>query len=277
MTPEQIVGRMASAGDPQWEQLNSVEGTSGTTPKQVLEALGSMAGGVYTHSLPYDKMLNNGVFTAVAWNDAHDEEFLSNVDDFYNYQAGMFLDDEGFYHDRGLKYRFDPRGETGGQNVYIVAPSLDKTPAALTEVPTSSIFPARPRTVAAGYDSVRGVLTVLFRDATLYNYYQVDPREWGAFLSSRSKGRYIKKYLDGKIRGVADVGGIPREHRELMYRVARTTQVIQKGLTGRQSGRSKQVVSSETKMRAKRQYARQATKAYARATPSISLPTSRKK
>lgn len=273
MTPDQIVGRMRSAGDAQWERLNSVEGTEGTTPGQVLGALSSVSGGIYGQPLPYDKLLTEGVFSAVAWDDAHDDMHITNVDDYYNYQAGMFLDDEGFHEDRGMKYRFDPRGENGGWDASVVAPSLDKSPAALTEVPTSSIFPARPRTVAAGYDSVRGVLTVMFRDGTLYNYYAITPLEWGQFLNARSKGRFIKRFLDGKIRGVADVGGIPRQHRELMYRVARTTQVIQKGRTRRQSAATKQKVAASTKLRAQRAYARQSTKAYAKTVAVVKPPT----
>ena len=41
-----------------------------------------------------------------------------------------------------------------------------ESPAALTDIPTSSTNVRRPRTVAAGYDEEREVLTVMFRDGT---------------------------------------------------------------------------------------------------------------
>lgn len=107
----------------------------------------------------------------------------------------------------------------------------DHAPAPITLNPTSSIYPPRPRTVAAGYDLDREVLTVVFRDGTLYNYYGVDQFTWMNFKRAHSKGRFIRLYLDGKSRGAAfvDPSSMPREYVEALYRTARTAQVAQQG------------------------------------------------
>lgn len=105
----------------------------------------------------------------------------------------------------------------------------DETPAELTLVPTSTTNPERPRTVAAGYDKVDNKITVVFRDGTFYNYYQVTPTEWQAFKARVSKGRYIYSYLDSKPRGPADIAGISATARKAFYRLARGSQVHYKG------------------------------------------------
>ena len=105
-------------------------------------------------------------------------------------------------------------------------PDMDTAPAPMSVVPTNTINPARPRTVAAGYDRSRKVISVVFRDGTFYNYYRVDPREWQAFKMSRSKGRYIKAHLDGKPRGYADVGAVPVNVRSALYNVMRAQQIM---------------------------------------------------
>ena len=108
-------------------------------------------------------------------------------------------------------------------------------PAAITEVPTSTINPDRPRTVAAGYDKDRRCLTVVFRDGTYYNYYNVSPLEWSNFKRAHSKGRFILAFLDSKPRGVADVAQLPDYARSALYRVVRTGQISRQGMTGRQT------------------------------------------
>lgn len=107
----------------------------------------------------------------------------------------------------------------------------------ITDVPTSSTNYSRPRTVAAGYDPSRNTMTVVFRDGTFYNYYEVSPQEWQAFSASYSKGSpwlnrgYAKgrQKTDGlfvrKPRGYADVSQIDPRIREQLYRVSRATQV----------------------------------------------------
>lgn len=105
----------------------------------------------------------------------------------------------------------------------------DTRPAPLSVVPTSTTNPARPRTVAAGYDKYRQVITVVFRDGTWYNYYECDPATWQAFKSRVSKGQYIYKYLDFHARGPANVNDFSDDARQMMYRVVRTTQIHLQG------------------------------------------------
>jgi hypothetical protein len=61
---------------------------------------------------------------------------------------------------------------------------------------TETSNPDRPRTVGAGYDVTRYILTVQFRDMTLYNYYDVPPEIWSEFRSAMSKGQYMQRDLD---------------------------------------------------------------------------------
>lgn len=104
-----------------------------------------------------------------------------------------------------------------------------------SQVPTSSTDYSRPRTVAAGYDPVRSTMTVVFRDGTFYNYYEVSESEWFAFKSSISKGnpwlnRKNKNQASdglfvGKPRGYADVSNVSPQIREALYRISRTQQI----------------------------------------------------
>lgn len=73
--------------------------------------------------------------------------------------------------------------------------------APLTDAPTSSTNPQRPRTIAAGYASSTRTLSVVFRDGTPWNYYEVSPLEWANFRRAKSKGRFIRLYLDAKPYG----------------------------------------------------------------------------
>jgi hypothetical protein len=103
----------------------------------------------------------------------------------------------------------------------------DSSPADLTVVPTSTTNYQRPRTVAAGYDEEEEKLTVMFRDGTLYNYYEVDKNEWKAFKANRSKGAIIAQMLDYKPRGEAD--SISDKAQQAFYRFSRGAQIHVKG------------------------------------------------
>lgn len=103
------------------------------------------------------------------------------------------------------------------------------------DVPTSTTNYSRPRTVAAGYDPERQTMTVVFRDGTFYNYYEVTQSEWDAFRASYSKGRpWLNRASktqasDGlfihKPRGDAGaMKDINPAIREALYRVVRTHQ-----------------------------------------------------
>jgi hypothetical protein len=62
--------------------------------------------------------------------------------------------------------------------------------------PTPSINPARPRTLAAGYDSDSKTLRVRFRDGTVYEYFNVPQRVWRNFRRVKSPGRAINRTLN---------------------------------------------------------------------------------
>jgi hypothetical protein len=102
-------------------------------------------------------------------------------------------------------------------------------PAAITQRPTATSNPKRPRTVAAGYDKQRQTLTLVFRDGTFYNYYEVSAAMWQTFKSLPSKGAYIKRYLDKKPRGEAEMSYVSKNAQELLYRVSRTNQILYQG------------------------------------------------
>jgi len=113
----------------------------------------------------------------------------------------------------------------------IKGPQADEgtAPAPISMVPTSTSNPERPRTVGAGYDSARQVLTVIFRDGTFYNYYEVNTNEWSAFKSTKSKGVYIYSVLDYHPRGPASTNDVSPKVRENLYRIARAVQVQKRG------------------------------------------------
>jgi hypothetical protein len=113
-------------------------------------------------------------------------------------------------------------------------------PARLTDLPTSSTNASRPRTVAAGYDKARQVMTVVFRDGTIYNYYDVRPGEWENFHDSVSKGRpWLNRAaknpapgaqaVDGlfinKPQGPADLSNVDPDVMSEIYKIVRTSQV----------------------------------------------------
>ena len=98
-------------------------------------------------------------------------------------------------------------------------------PAALTDVPTSSLNASRPRTVAAGYDENRKILTVVFRDGTIWNYSGVSAGEWQNFHASISKGRpWINDQLFG-LGEPADMTGLDPAVSAALYNAARNAQI----------------------------------------------------
>lgn len=125
----------------------------------------------------------------------------------------------------------------------------DTSPAPLTLVPTSTTNPQRPRTVAAGYDEDEEKLTVMFRDGTLYNYYEVDASEWAAFKANRSKGAIIYRMLDFKPRGYADESSMSKGAREAFYRYSRGVQVVKEGKGKGQTKATYKTVSQAAKKR----------------------------
>jgi hypothetical protein len=121
-----------------------------------------------------------------------------------------------------------------------ITPNQYRIPAELSEVPTATSDPTRPRTVAAGYDPSRAVLTLIFRDGTFYNYYEVTPRTWTTFRNLSTKGQFIADTLDSHPRGPADVSQVRPEVRQALYQVARTAQTRYGGRKAPSTGKAKQ-------------------------------------
>jgi len=166
----------------------------------------------------------------------------------YNNLAGMpmSMDSSGgrqFYEYDTLRGDMSVPGYAGPQN------EEDDSPAPITVVPTSTTNPQRPRTVAAGYDADEEKLTVVFRDGTFYNYYEVDETEWAAFKANRSKGAIIYRMLDFKPRGPADESSISQSAREAYYRFARGAQLHSKG---KASGQNKTTYKTKAQAAKKR-------------------------
>lgn len=95
------------------------------------------------------------------------------------------------------------------------------------QIPTNTTEYQRPRTVAAAFDPNLATLTVMFRDSTLYNYYQVDMDEWNTFKNHQSPGQYLISTLNSKPRGPADVDALEPEVLAKAYAVARMAQLRQ--------------------------------------------------
>ena len=177
------------------------------------------------------------------------------------YEAIVVHENESdfYYDDADMGYVYNDNAEVPQPGI---GPNTGTgEPAQLTEVPTSSVNPARPRTVAAGYDKHRKTLTVVFRDGTFYNYYEVNNLKWENFKKAYSKGEFILAYLDSHPRGVANVAHLAPGARETLYRLARTGQIMRKGLTAHQTS-----VAKQTKIR-KAQIKRAAAKRAGVAAP----------
>lgn len=134
---------------------------------------------------------------------------------------------------RGSSYNINQTGPYRvGDDALAIYPTEDPAyapasfePDEWTEVPTQTSEPDRPRTVAASYDPQRSVLTLVFRDSTIYNYYDVTVDEWYEFKGLSSKWQYISDHLNFKPRGPADTSDLPPKLRYLAYRGARALQI----------------------------------------------------
>lgn len=154
------------------------------------------------------------------------------------------------YQNRAGQVVYGPHGMRAVTPGSAVTAGRGRQPAPISLVPTSTINPERPRTVAAGYDPGREVLTVVFRDGTFYNYYEVDQATWDSFKQAQSKGRYIADVLDYQPRGTANMAKSPVYAREQMYRVARTGQLTYDGQAAMQMDRTLSPRLNPTKSRA---------------------------
>lgn len=110
---------------------------------------------------------------------------------------------------------------------------LDDSPSRISIYATSTSNPNRPRTLRAGYGYKSGTLTIVFRDGTWWNYYDVPADIWMAFRDAPSKGRYLAQSgLDNwPSMGPAGIGNISTN---MMRSLAKSSEV-QKLLKGSQS------------------------------------------
>lgn len=85
----------------------------------------------------------------------------------------------------------DDQGET-------FASPFDQTGDWVSQTPSSN--PSRPRTLAAGYDPSERIMTVVFRDGTWWNYYNVPQALWNQFRSAGSPGEFMREtpWEDGR-------------------------------------------------------------------------------
>jgi hypothetical protein len=199
-------------------------GRGGAVPmgeRQAISAASLMDRSVYASPLatmPWDKE-SRAYFKGDEWNEYYDYDQAG-----YDYSN---LSQDAF--DANTPLAQAERLGLAGQS---------RAPAEISLIPTSTIDYERPRTVAAGYDEDRQVLTVIFRDGTFYNYYTVSPGEWESFKVQESKGRYIKSFLDAKPRGTANMNAADMLGREGAYRIARTGQWVFQGQLGGQGDRT---------------------------------------
>jgi hypothetical protein len=95
--------------------------------------------------------------------------------------------------------------EDGDVGNFVTSPPPSADFAKLTLKGTSTTNPARPRTVAAGYDKDTKIMTVVFRDGTWWNYYDVDFDTWEGFEYAESKGQYLE---DSGLNNWPDMGPV---------------------------------------------------------------------
>jgi hypothetical protein len=154
----------------------------------------------------------------------------------------------GLTADSYLDTDYETPERTRGKKVGWTFKGVAVAPSALSDLPTSTTNWRRPRTVAAGYDydaeNDTGVLTVVFRDGTFYNYYDVPSSVWIEFHNSFSKGPMLNRKtknggqaIDGKLlsykHGPADMSSLSPKAQEFLYKVARTIQIYNREKTPR--------------------------------------------
>lgn len=138
-------------------------------------------------------------------------------------ELDRYIDPRGYDYENEMVY-IDPAyaiASEPGEEAYDPA----SFSGGFVEAPTQTSKPERPRTVAAAYDPQRSVLTIIFRDSTIYNYYDVSMDEWKAFTIKDTKWQYIRDVLDYKPRGPIDRNAVPAPIRLYAYRALRAAQL----------------------------------------------------
>lgn len=144
-------------------------------------------------------------------------------------------------YDRMIKEEFDKWAEDNPDPDDTTTPDGARNGtvwASLTENPTSTTNVEEPRTLAAGYDRKNFILTIQFRDGTLYNYYDVPPSIWREFRFAESKGKYMQSGLDSWAEK-GPVAGHSHAHYARVAKSARKAQVGKFGSIDQILGRNK--------------------------------------
>ena len=101
--------------------------------------------------------------------------------------------------------------------------------------------PARPRTLRAGYDPKNQTMTVVFRDGTWWNYYDVPEDVWSEFKAAKSKGEYLwNNGFDNRNGGIyaygaTDMSLLSRHQKVMLAQTVEISRKLQKALKGGQS------------------------------------------
>jgi len=116
----------------------------------------------------------------------------------------------GFNDDEIREYILSSREKLGPRKfaALVRAFHLGDDQGLLTQRPTNTSNPPRPRTMAAGYDYKSRTMFVrfrgervgpgLYRDGVGYEYYNVSRREWNRFRDAPSPGRLINTHFNNK-------------------------------------------------------------------------------
>jgi hypothetical protein len=216
------VGRRTAAGRGQSYSMTGDQAVAAASLMERSQVISPLAGLPVSASAG-DFAFAKGVLGAATGEHGIWDDFWEDDQAGYDYenQAGQIkYDREGEEIGVVPGWQVRTNADNGGRS---------REPAPLTLVPTSTTNPERPRTVAAGFDEDRLVLTVVFRDGTFYNYYDVEPTTWQEFKQSWSKGVFIRETLDYYGRGTASMAKSPVYAREQAYRIARTGQLVNDG------------------------------------------------
>ena len=177
------------------------------------------------------------VFNDLMGDPVNKSKYVLNAENFgYDVTAGEYYEAPYLNPVDPLMPKYRNLAGTYGPQDTGVQQDRTEGPAPMTVVPTSTTNLKRPRTVAAGWEAYAdnpklGKMTVIFRDGTYYNYYDVTDTEWQQFRSAPSKGPLLNpRPVPGpfmyKPRGEAQLGFLSEVAMETQYRIARTSQQV---------------------------------------------------
>jgi hypothetical protein len=135
-------------------------------------------------------------------------------------------------------YEVTEEDENAEPTLNVVPETLDLKATSTTAYSPDATKPGKPRTLRAGYNSETEVLTVVFRDGTWWNYYDVPRDVWDAFKAARSKGKFLHEegFNAGKYAmGATDMSTVSKQQRVMLAYSVETSRRLQQALKGKQS------------------------------------------